>query len=285
MTVEYQVSHLPVLQKTARLINQTLANRLGPITPLIAETGGQNAMIVDSTALPEQVISDVVLSAFGSAGQRCSALRVLYVQKDIAERVIALLKGAMQELTVGNPCFHSTDIGPVIDEAAQSALQLHIERMKKEATLLMECELSVDCTNSCFIAPTAFEIENINQLEKEHFGPILHVIRYDAKDLSKVIEEINSTGYGLTLGIHSRNKITATFIQKRIKAGNIYINRNQTGAVVGAQPFGGQGLSGTGPKAGGPNYLKRFATEQTVSINTTAVGGNASLLSLKSESI
>lgn len=269
--------------QTARMINVALANRPGPIVPLIAETGGQNAMIVDSTALPEQVVQDVVLSAFGSAGQRCSALRVLYVQKEIAERITALLQGAMQELSIGNPALHATDIGPVIDEQARLALQAHIERMKNEARLIFECELPATCANGSFVTPVAFEIDHIRQLDQEHFGPVLHVIRYGAKELPDVIEQINSTGYGLTLGIHSRNEVTATFIEERVKAGNIYINRNQTGAVVGVQPFGGQGLSGTGPKAGGPNYLLRFATEQTLSINTTAVGGNATLLSLGNE--
>ena len=271
--------------ETARRINQSLANRAGPIVPLIAETGGQNAMIVDSTALPEQVVQDVILSAFGSAGQRCSALRVLYVQKDIADRVIELLKGAMAELSIGNPSLKSTDIGPVIDDDARQSLQAHINRMKKEATLLAECLLPGNCDNGSFVAPVAFEIERIGQLEKEHFGPILHVIRYDANSLPSVIDDINSTGFGLTLGIHSRNEVTASFIEQRVKVGNIYINRNQTGAVVGVQPFGGQGLSGTGPKAGGPNYLLRFVTEQTLTINTTAVGGNATLLSLESESV
>ena len=271
--------------ETARRINQSLANRAGPIVPLIAETGGQNAMIVDSTALPEQVVQDVILSAFGSAGQRCSALRVLYVQKDIADRVIELLKGAMAELAIGNPSLKSTDIGPVIDDDARQSLQAHINRMKKETTLLAECLLPGNCDNGSFVAPVAFEIERIGQLEKEHFGPILHVIRYDANSLPSVIDDINSTGFGLTLGIHSRNEVTASFIEQRVKVGNIYINRNQTGAVVGVQPFGGQGLSGTGPKAGGPNYLLRFVTEQTLTINTTAVGGNATLLSLESESV
>ncbi|WP_067585874.1 bifunctional proline dehydrogenase/L-glutamate gamma-semialdehyde dehydrogenase PutA [Endozoicomonas ascidiicola] len=266
--------------ETARKINQTLANRHGAIVPLIAETGGQNAMIVDSTALPEQVVQDVILSAFGSAGQRCSALRVLYVQEDIADRVIGLLQGAMAELVVGNPSLHATDIGPVIDERARQGLQAHIDRMKQEATLLAECRLPESCRNGSFIAPVAFEIDSICQLEKEHFGPILHVVRFKASKLPDVIDEINGSGYGLTLGIHSRNEVTASYITERVKTGNTYINRNQTGAVVGVQPFGGQGLSGTGPKAGGPHYLLRFATEQTLTINTTAVGGNATLLSL-----
>jgi len=269
--------------QTARKINQALANRHGPIVPLIAETGGQNAMIVDSTALPEQVVKDVMLSAFGSAGQRCSALRVLYVQEDIAERVITLLRGTMETLSVGDPSLLATDMGPVIDERARQALTDHIEQMKKEAKLLAECPLPPGCADGTFVAPVAFEIEHINQLDKEHFGPVLHVIRYAAKALPQVIDQINSTGYGLTLGIHSRNEATAAYIEQRVKVGNIYINRNQTGAVVGVQPFGGMGLSGTGPKAGGPNYLLRFATEQTVSVNTTAVGGNTTLLSLTEE--
>lgn len=270
--------------QTARKINQGLASRPGPIVPLIAETGGQNAMIVDSTALPEQVVKDVLLSAFGSAGQRCSALRVLYLQEDIADRVITLLRGAMAELSVGDPSLPATDIGPVIDEQARQALVTHVERMKSEAQLLAECPLPGVCDDGSFVAPVALEIDHINQLEKEHFGPVLHVIRYSAKALPEVIDQINSTGYGLTLGIHSRNEVTAAYIAQRAKVGNIYINRNQTGAVVGVQPFGGQGLSGTGPKAGGPNYLLRFATEQTVSVNTTAVGGNTTLLSLAGES-
>ncbi|MTI12203.1 bifunctional proline dehydrogenase/L-glutamate gamma-semialdehyde dehydrogenase PutA [Sansalvadorimonas verongulae] len=269
--------------ETARKINLSIANREGAIIPLIAETGGQNAMIVDSTSLPEQVVKDVVKSAFGSAGQRCSALRVLYVQDDIAERVISLLKGAMDELVIGDPSLHATDVGPVIDERARSGLQAHIERMHKEARLLASCELPACASNGHFIAPVAFEIDSISVLEKEHFGPILHVIRYKAEELGQIIEQINSTGYGLTLGVHSRNERTSTFIQEHVNVGNAYINRNQIGAVVGVQPFGGQGLSGTGPKAGGPHYLYRFATEKTLTINTTAVGGNATLLSLGGE--
>ncbi len=265
---------------TARLINLTLAQRQGAIVPLIAETGGQNAMIVDSTALPEQVVTDVVKAAFGSAGQRCSALRVLYVQEDIADRVLTLLKGAMAELNIGDPSDHATDLGPVIDEGARSGLLSHIERMNEEATYIASCDLPPATEKGFFVAPTAFEIEHINQLEKEHFGPILHIVRYKASELDQVIEQINSTGFGLTLGIHSRNEVTATYITEQVRVGNTYINRNQIGAVVGVQPFGGQGLSGTGPKAGGPHYIYRFATEQTLTINTTAVGGNASLLSL-----
>ncbi len=268
---------------TAQLINKTLANRIGPIIPFIAETGGQNAMIVDSTALPEQVIQDVILSAFGSAGQRCSALRVLYLQEDTADNLLTLLRGAMAELMVGEPGRYATDIGPVIDTKAYERLQSHITRMQHEATLIAQTPLPAGLDPEAFIAPIAFEIDHINRLHQEHFGPILHVIRYSAKDLPRVIDQINSTGYGLTLGIHSRNENTASYIQQAVNVGNTYINRNQTGAVVGVQPFGGQGLSGTGPKAGGPNYLTRFAVEQCVTINTTAVGGNATLLELEND--
>ena len=265
---------------TARLINQVLANRPGAIVPFIAETGGQNAMVVDSTALPEQVVKDVIHSAFGSAGQRCSALRVLYIQEDVADRIIDLLTGAMQELQVGDPSLHATDVGPVIDNKALTKLKAYINEMKQSARLIAETELSAACGNGHFLAPVAFEIDSIRQLGEEQFGPILHVIRYKASELDRVLEDINSTGYGLTLGVHTRNEATASYIEQRLRVGNAYINRNQIGAVVGVQPFGGQGLSGTGPKAGGPNYLLRYATERTRTINTTAVGGNATLLSL-----
>ncbi|WP_211829077.1 bifunctional proline dehydrogenase/L-glutamate gamma-semialdehyde dehydrogenase PutA [Kistimonas asteriae] len=265
---------------TAKQINRSLAAREGGIATLVAETGGQNAMIVDSTALPEQVVIDVVHSAFTSAGQRCSALRVLYLQQDVADRMIDLLKGAMSELAVGNPVLHETDIGPVIDAEARDQLQAHVNSMKASAVLLAETPLAADCHNGCFLAPVAFEIQSIKELDKEHFGPVLHVIRYAASELDRVIDEINETGFGLTLGIHTRNEATAAYIDRRVRAGNVYINRNQIGAVVGVQPFGGQGLSGTGPKAGGPHYLLRFVTERTRSTNTTAVGGNATLLSL-----
>ncbi len=268
--------------QTARTINQALAARDGAILPLIAETGGQNAMIVDSTALPEQVINDVIQSAFASAGQRCSALRILFVQEDIAERVIELLKGAMAELKVGDPSLHETDLGPVISDLALKGLDAHVNRMKKEAHLIAEVELGADCSQGYFVAPVAFEIDSISQLGKEQFGPILHLVRYKAADLGKIVAEINATGYGLTLGIHSRNEATAAYLDQSLRVGNVYINRNQIGASVGVQPFGGQGLSGTGPKAGGPYYLNRFATERTRTINTTAVGGNATLLSLGS---
>jgi RHH-type proline utilization regulon transcriptional repressor/proline dehydrogenase/delta 1-pyrroline-5-carboxylate dehydrogenase len=246
---------------------------------MIAETGGQNAMLVDSTALPEQVVKDVVHSAFTSAGQRCSALRVLYIQEDIAPRVLELLKGAMAELHVGDPFSRATDLGPVIDAEAREGLLKHIETMKAADRLIAETPLP-EGLDGHFVAPVAFRLDSIKQLDREHFGPILHVITWRNDSLDKVIDEINATGFGLTLGIHSRNEDTALHIDRRVRIGNVYINRNQIGAVVGVQPFGGMGLSGTGPKAGGPHYLLRFVTERTRTINTTAVGGNASLLSL-----
>ena len=265
--------------QTAHLINRALAARDSAIAPMVAETGGQNAMLVDSTALPEQVVKDVVHSAFTSAGQRCSALRVLYIQEDIAPRVLELLKGAMAELHVGDPFSRATDLGPVIDADARNGLLKHIETMKAGDRLIAETPLP-EGLDGHFVAPVAFRLDSIKQLDREHFGPILHVITWRNDGLDKVIDEINATGFGLTLGIHSRNEDTALHIDRRVRIGNVYINRNQIGAVVGVQPFGGMGLSGTGPKAGGPHYLLRFVTERTRTINTTAVGGNASLLSL-----
>lgn len=247
---------------TAQLINRTLANRGVAPVPVIAETGGQNAMIIDSTSLPEQVVRDAVRSAFASAGQRCSALRVMFVQADIADRVIPMIAGAMKQQTVGLPYLHSTDVGPVIDEKAQKMLLEHIEVMKKEGRLIAQSPLPEWADKGTFVAPTAFEIDSIDQLKDEKFGPIMHVIRYQAKDLDQIIDTINNSGFGLTMGVHSRNETTCRHIAKRARVGNLYINRDQVGAVVGVQPFGGQGLSGTGPKAGGPHYLPRFAKEQ-----------------------
>ena len=246
---------------TARLINRALSARDAEPVPFIAETGGQNAMIIDSTSLPEQVVRDVIRSAFASAGQRCSALRVLFVQQDVADRIIPMLRGAMMERVIGDPTLHKTDIGPVIDQQAQQGLLNHIERMCREAKLIAQSELPEHANQGTFVAPTAFEIQSIDQLTEEQFGPILHVVRYKASELDKVIDSINATGFGLTLGVHTRNETTAQHIARRVRAGNIYINRDQVGAVVGVQPFGGQGLSGTGPKAGGPHYLKRFTLE------------------------
>jgi RHH-type proline utilization regulon transcriptional repressor/proline dehydrogenase/delta 1-pyrroline-5-carboxylate dehydrogenase len=264
--------------ETARRINRALAAREAPIAVLIAETGGQNALIADSSALPEQLVKDVISGAFNSAGQRCSATRVLFVQEDVAERTLQLLAGAMAELRVGDPGLLATDIGPVIDEDARQVLNEHIARMQREAKLIAALPLGEAHAHGCFVAPHAFEIDSLQRLEREVFGPVLHVIRYPARGLDAVIDAINATGYGLTLGIHSRIDSTIDYIQQRVRAGNCYINRNMIGAVVGVQPFGGEGLSGTGPKAGGPHYLHRFATERAVTINTAAVGGNASLL-------
>jgi len=269
--------------ETARAINLALAQRGGPLVPLIAETGGQNALIVDSSALPEQVVQDVLMSAFNSAGQRCSALRVLCLQADIAERVIAMLKGAMAELAIGDPGLISTDVGSVIDEDARATLQRHADRMAREGSLLYQCALPPEAENGFFFAPRAFEIDRVGRLEREVFGPILHVVRWQRSRFDELLDAITATGYGLTLGIHSRIDETVEAVHRRLKVGNTYVNRNMIGAVVGVQPFGGEGLSGTGPKAGGPHYLYRFALERTLSVDTTAAGGNASLLSLQEE--
>ncbi|MBX6367984.1 MAG: bifunctional proline dehydrogenase/L-glutamate gamma-semialdehyde dehydrogenase PutA [Rhodospirillales bacterium] len=269
--------------ETARAINIALAERGGPIVPLIAETGGQNGLIVDSSALPEQVVVDVLASAFNSAGQRCSALRVLCLQEDIAERILTMLEGAMRTLVIGDPLSISTDVGPVIDEDARRGLQRHSERMSREARKLVELDLPEGTEHGTFFAPRAFEIDSIARLEREVFGPILHVRRWRRDRLDAILEEIAATGYGLTLGIHSRIDETVAAVRQRMRVGNVYVNRNMIGAVVGVQPFGGEGLSGTGPKAGGPHYLYRFVTERTVSIDTTAAGGNATLLSLQEE--
>ena len=264
--------------ETARTINRSLAGREGPILPLIAETGGQNAMIVDLSALPEQVVRDALNSAFNSAGQRCSALRVLFLQSEIAEKTIEMIVGAMAELKVGNPRWLATDVGPVIDEDARSSLRAHAERMESEARHLATVPLPADTGNGTFFAPRAFEIPSIGLLTHEVFGPILHVVRYAADKLDAVADSINGTGYGLTVSIHSRVDANVERLLGRLRVGNAYVNRNQIGAVVGVQPFGGEGLSGTGPKAGGPHYLHRFAVERAVSIDTTAAGGNAALL-------
>ena len=269
--------------ETARAIALTLARRPGPLAPLVAETGGQNAMIVDSSALPEQVVADVLISAFESAGQRCSSLRLLYVQDDIADRLIEMLVGAMAELVIGDPALLSTDVGPIIDKAARTALETHALRMAREGRLLYECPLPAGMEHGTYFAPRAFEIGGAQLLDHEVFGPILHVVRWPAERLDRVLDEIDATGYGLTLGIHSRIDQNVRHILGRLRIGNNYVNRNMIGAVVGVQPFGGERLSGTGPKAGGPHYLYRFATERTVSIDTTAAGGNATLLSLGEE--
>ena len=264
--------------RTARAINRSLSERDGPIVPLIAETGGQNAMIVDSSALPEQVTRDVIASAFQSAGQRCSALRMLYLQEEVADDMIAMIAGAMRTLNIGDPARLDTDVGPVIDADARAALDAHIAELEQSGRRVCRLDLPPSCAHGHFVAPAAYEIEGIARLDREHFGPILHIARYRAKDLDAVVDAINATGFGLTLGIHSRISKTIDRIVARARVGNVYVNRNQIGAVVGVQPFGGEGLSGTGPKAGGPHYLLRFAVERSLCIDTTAAGGNAALL-------
>jgi RHH-type proline utilization regulon transcriptional repressor/proline dehydrogenase/delta 1-pyrroline-5-carboxylate dehydrogenase len=264
--------------QTAQHISQVLTQRTNGMIPFIAETGGQNVMIVDSSALPEQVVQDVIQSAFYSAGQRCSALRVLYLQEENAHTIISLLKGAMAELSIGNPEKLDTDIGPVISTHAKQKLEHHINTMKAHHKLIFACDLNANKNTSNLLAPHVFEIKHLSDLEDEHFGPILHVITYEHQNIEHVIEEINQYGYGLTCGIHSRNEVWAKSLADDLNIGNIYINRNIVGAVVGSQPFGGQGLSGTGPKAGGPYYLQRFATETCVSHNIAAIGGNVELI-------
>ena len=264
--------------ETARLINRTLAARDGPIIPLIAETGGINAMIADSSALPEQLVSDVIQSAFQSAGQRCSAARLLFIQDDIATRVIELLAGAMAQLKVGDPALVTTDIGPVIDIDAKSSLDRYIAHLAKVGKCIASVPLPPEHGHGTYVAPVAYEIALADLPKSEVFGPVLHVIRYRADDLDNILGAIRATGYALTLGIQSRLHRFAEQVRALMPAGNTYVNRNMIGAVVGAQPFGGEGLSGTGPKAGGPNYLPRFAVERTVTINTAAVGGNTDLM-------
>jgi RHH-type proline utilization regulon transcriptional repressor/proline dehydrogenase/delta 1-pyrroline-5-carboxylate dehydrogenase len=254
--------------KTGTTIAQTLAGRGGAQIPFIAETGGQNCMIVDSTALPEQVVDDVIFSGFQSAGQRCSALRVLFLQKDIADDVITMLKGALAELHVGNPENLRTDIGPVIDQKALDSLNAHSEYMEANGQLLYQCAIASEITAEAlndehlFFAPRLYEIENISVLKQEVFGPCVHIVRFKGDEIEKVIDDINDTGFGLTMGIHTRIEQRAFHLAKLSRAGNVYINRNMIGAIVGVQPFGGRGLSGTGPKAGGPHYLTRLVKEK-----------------------
>jgi RHH-type transcriptional regulator, proline utilization regulon repressor / proline dehydrogenase / delta 1-pyrroline-5-carboxylate dehydrogenase len=264
---------------TARSIERSLAARAGSIATLIAETGGINAMIADSSALPEQVVLDAVASGFNSAGQRCSALRVLLLQDEIAPRVLELLQGHMQELRIGEPSHLATDVGPVIDGQALAVLEEHAMRMRTQGKCY-QVPLPPNLKAGRFFAPLLVELPSLQVLDREVFGPIVHVVRYKATNLDAVIDAINALGYGLTLGVHTRIDSVAKRIAERARVGNVYVNRNIIGAVVGVQPFGGSGLSGTGPKAGGPHYLHRFGSEQTVSTNTSAVGGNASLLSL-----
>jgi RHH-type proline utilization regulon transcriptional repressor/proline dehydrogenase/delta 1-pyrroline-5-carboxylate dehydrogenase len=247
--------------EVARLIQQQLAQRLsasGKPIPLIAETGGQNAMIVDSSALAEQVVRDVLVSAFDSAGQRCSALRVLCLQEDIADRVLAMLESAMAELRVGNTERLNIDIGPVITAEAKDNIERHVAKMRALGRKIERLALSDETVAGTFVAPTIIELQSMADLDREVFGPVLHVIRFRRRDLDRLIDAINATGYGLTFGLHTRLDETIAHVTGRIHAGNIYVNRNVIGAVVGVQPFGGRGLSGTGPKAGGPLYLGRL---------------------------
>ena len=269
--------------ETATLINRALAARDGAVPALIAETGGMNAMIVDSSALPEQAVRDVLASAFDSAGQRCSAARLLFVQDDAAARIIPMLRGAMAELRVGDPLDFATDIGPVIDGEAKTILDDHKSRMAKEGKNLFELKLGEECSDGTFVAPAAYELASLAPLKREVFGPILHVLRFAGDRIGEVCEALNATGFGLTLGLHTRIERTVEEVRRQVRVGNLYVNRNQIGAVVGAQPFGGEGLSGTGPKAGGPHYLHRFAVERVCSVDTTASGGNAALMSMEQD--
>ena len=264
-------------------INKALADRRGPIVPFIAETGGLNAMIVDSTALPEQVVRDAVRSAFDSAGQRCSAARLLFVQEDTARTIVEMLVGAVEALDVGDPLDYATDVGPVIDEEAAAKLDAHKMRMQKQGVQLVDLPLPEACRGGTYVTPAFYEIDDTSLLKEEVFGPILHVVRFSAGQLDRVVDAINATGYGLTLALHSRIASVANLVAERARVGNFYVNRNQIGATVGVQPFGGEGLSGTGPKAGGPNYLPRFATERVCTTDITATGGNVQLLGLAEE--
>ena len=262
--------------ETARAIQRSLTGRPGPIVPLIAETGGLNAMIVDSTALVEQVVDAVVSSAFRSAGQRCSSLRVLYLQDEIAPAVLEMLRGAIGVLRLGDPSDPATDVGPVIDAAACKALTSYIDELRGRAKLV--AEVSPVPRQGSFVAPVVFEIGSMRDVPGERFGPILHVVRFPIEGLDRVIDDINSTGFGLTMGVHTRLESRAQHIRARAAVGNLYVNRNMIGATVGVQPFGGEGLSGTGPKAGGPYYLPRFATERVYTVNTAAAGGDLQLI-------
>ena len=264
---------------TARIIERSMAARPGAIGTLIAETGGLNVMLADSSALAEQLVLDVVQSGFNSAGQRCSALRILLVQEEIADRVQKLLAGCMDEIVVGDPARLSTDVGPVIDDEALQMLENYRDAVVRKARWSHRAPAPTG-TRGRFFAPLAVEVDSLGALEREVFGPIAHLVRYRARDLDSVVSAINQLGYGLTLGIHTRIDGLAQRVARSLRVGNVYINRNMIGAVVGVQPFGGMGLSGTGPKAGGPHYLHRMATEQTITTNTAAIGGNAGLLSL-----
>ncbi|HRP10760.1 MAG TPA: L-glutamate gamma-semialdehyde dehydrogenase, partial [Terricaulis sp.] len=264
--------------EVARLINRTLAAKDGPIVPLIAETGGLNGMFVDTTALKEQVVDDVIASAFQSAGQRCSSLRILFLPRETADGVLETLLGAMDTLVIGDPADPFTDVGPIIDAEAKANLDAHMARMKREARVLKQIDVSHLGGN--FFGPAVVELSGLDQIEREVFGPILHVLRYDPAEIAKVGGALSAKGYGLTLGVHSRLESFAAEVIGAVRAGNVYVNRTIVGAVVGVQPFGGSGLSGTGPKAGGPHYLPRFAEERAISVNIAAQGGDPHLLNL-----
>ena len=263
---------------TARTINRALAARDGAIVPLIAETGGQNAMFVDSTALLEQLTDDVMRSAFMSAGQRCSALRLLLLQDDVADRALEMIRGAMRELRIGDPAELATDVGPLIEEEAVPKLTSYVASLRASGHHVATVALPARCANGSFMAPHIVEIDDIGTLTEEHFGPVLHVARFAIEELDATIDAVRKLGFGLTMGIHSRIDSRWRHVVERSAVGNTYVNRSIIGAVVGVQPFGGEGLSGTGPKAGGPHYLLRFATERALSVNTMAGGGNIDLL-------
>jgi RHH-type proline utilization regulon transcriptional repressor/proline dehydrogenase/delta 1-pyrroline-5-carboxylate dehydrogenase len=264
--------------RTARAIARTLLDdEARPIVPLIAETGGLNAMVVDSTALPEQVVADVITSSFRSAGQRCSALRLLIVQEDVADGVLHMLKGAMDTLVLGDPRAAETDVGPVIDAAARERLDAYLASVQGRIIHRVPAPAS-----GHFVGPAVVRLDRIEDLSEEWFGPILHVATWPGGDVRPVIEKVNASGYGLTMGVHSRIAGVAEAASRAARVGNLYVNRSMIGAVVGSQPFGGEGLSGTGPKAGGPHYLARFATERVTSTDTTSAGGNAGLLAVAS---
>jgi RHH-type proline utilization regulon transcriptional repressor/proline dehydrogenase/delta 1-pyrroline-5-carboxylate dehydrogenase len=262
-----------------RIARILLDDESRPLVPLIAETGGVNAMLVDSTALPEQVVADVIISAFGSAGQRCSALRLLCLHQDIAQGVIHMLTGAMAELVIGDPADVATDVGPVIDAAAKANIAAHVSRWRER--VVFATPLPAGLPEGCFVAPTLIRLDAVEDLEREVFGPVLHVVTWKSGALEETLSRIMAQGYGLTLGVHTRIAGVAHAVRAKARVGNLYVNRSMIGAVVGVQPFGGEGLSGTGPKAGGPQYLPRFAVERAFTLDTTSAGGNTSLLGLE----
>ncbi|HPN07371.1 MAG TPA: aldehyde dehydrogenase family protein, partial [Hyphomonadaceae bacterium] len=266
--------------EVARIINRTLAAKNGPIAPLIAETGGLNAMFCDTTALKEQVVDDVIMSGFRSAGQRCSALRILFLPHETADDIVEMIKGAMDVLVMGDPADPSTDVGPIIDAEARKTLDDHLAKMTAAGFGTYQRDIGALRETGTFFGPAIVELPSLLHIDKEVFGPILHVIRYDPDDIERVGGELSAKGYGLTLGVHSRLEGFAEKVKATVRAGNVYVNRSIIGAVVGVQPFGGSGLSGTGPKAGGPHYLARFATERTVTVNIAAQGGDPTLLNL-----